>query len=180
MPITAEQLETILNGLHAEAKKNFRRDGRVAPALLLVSDTEGASRLIAMPHGMIDEDRIAEHARAVRPTAILLTAEVWIGSSTLSAEKAARLPLDDIPRPSEQQDRREAIVTRAVARTPDGRLIHAVRSHLIVRKEVGVQLKPFDAVPDDDRTDGLAAFLATLGLGNERHAQSDLSGAMTS
>lgn len=162
MPITAEQLETILNGLHTEAKRNFRRDGRVAPALLLVSDDEGASRLIAMPDGMIDEARFTEHARAVKPAAILYAAEVWVGVSTLPAGKAAGLPLNDIPRPSEQQDRSEAIVTRAVARTPDGRLIHAVRSHLIVRKEVGVQLKPFDILPDEDRTDGLTAFLATL------------------
>lgn len=163
MPITNAQLESILNGLHTEAKRNFRRDGRVPPALLLISDDEAVgSRLIAMPDGMIDEGRIAEHARAVQPAAILYSAEVWLGSSTLPVAKVARLPLDDIPRPSEQPERAEAIVTRAVARTPDGRLVHAVRSHLIVRKDVGVQLKPFDTLPDEHRTDGLSAFLATL------------------
>lgn len=162
MAITDVQLESILNGLHTQAKRIFRRDGRVPPALLLVSDADGTSRLIDMPDGMIDQERIANHARAVQPAAILYSAEVWVGSSTLPVEKAARLPLDDVPRPSEQPERTEAIVTRAVARTPDGRLVHAVRAHLIVRKEVGVQLKPFDAFPDGDRTDGLSALLATL------------------
>jgi hypothetical protein len=115
-----------------------------------------------MPDGMIDEARIAEHARAVQPAAILYSAEVWLGFSTLPAAKAARLPLDDIPRPSEQPERTEAIVTHAVGRTPGGRLVHAVRSHLIVRKDIGVQLKPLDVLPDEHRADGLGAFLATL------------------
>ena len=161
MPITAEQLTALLNGLHTEAKRNFRREGRVTPALLLIPG-DGAPRLIDMPHGMIDVNRIAEHAHATRPSAILLSAEVWIGSSTLPIEKAARLPLDDVPRPSEQHDRREAIVTRAIARAADGGLMRADRAHLIVRKDVGVQLKPLAALPDEGRTDGLSAFLATL------------------
>jgi hypothetical protein len=53
-------------------------------------------------------------------------------------------------------------VTRAVARTPHGLLAHAIRAHLIIRKKIGVRLKPFDAFPDGDSTDELSAFLATL------------------
>lgn len=161
MPITAGQLETILTGLHTEAKKTFRRDGRLTPALLLISD-EGASRLISMPDGLIDEHRITEHANAVKPAAILYSGESWLGSTTLPHEQAARLSLDDMPAPSEQPDRLEAIVTRAIARTADGELVRADRAHLILRRETGVQLKPLDAFPDDGRTDGLAALLATL------------------
>jgi hypothetical protein len=173
MPITAEQLETILTGLHTEAKKIFRRDGRLTPALLLISD-EGTSRLISMPDGLIDENRMTEHARAVKPAAILYSGESWLGSTTLPSEKAARLPLDDTPAPSEQPDRREAIITRAIARTADGEFIRADRAHLIVRKETGVQLKPLDAFPDEGRTDGLSAFLGALipSLDNEsNHAR---------
>ena len=161
MPITPEQLNTILTGLHTEAKKNFRRDSRVTPALLLIPH-EGASRLISMPHGLIDEDRIAGHAHAVRPAAILYSGESWLGPTTLPPAKEARLPLDDIPSPSEQPDRVEAIVTRAVALGENGDIVHAVRVHLIVPREIGVQLKPVDAFPEEDRTDGLSAFLATL------------------
>lgn len=161
MPITPEQLNTILTGLHTEAKRNFRRDGRVTPALLLIPH-EGAPRLISMPDGLIDEDRIAEHAHAVRPAAILYSGESWLAPTTLAPAKAARLPFDDTPRPSERPDRAEGIVTRAIARAENGNIVHAVRAHLIVRKEIGVQLKPLAAFPEEDRTDGLSAFLATL------------------
>lgn len=161
MPITAEQLDGLTAGLHAEAEKHFRADGRVTPALWFVPDA-GTARLVAMPEGAIDRDQTAAIARTDRPSAILLTGEHWLGSLTIPASTAARLPLDDIPRPSEQPDRREVIVTRGVGRDPDGGLLHAVRATLILRTVFGPQLVPFGLEPDVDREDDYAAFLAGL------------------
>lgn len=105
------------------------------------------------------------HLRGNRPP---VTGESWIGSVTVPASTAARLPLDDIPRPSEQSDRREVIATRGVGRGPDGGLVHAMRATLILRSVFGAQLLPFNLNPDTDREDDYAAFLAGLLPGGPR------------
>ncbi|WP_194894153.1 hypothetical protein [Catenulispora pinisilvae] len=161
MPITAEQLDGLTAGLHAEAEKHLRANGKVVSALWFIPNA-GAARLVAMPNGVIDRDQTAEIARTDRPSAILLTGESWMGSVTVPALTAARLPLDDIPRPSEQLERREVIVTRGVGRGPDGGLLHAMQTTLILRTVFGTQLLPFDLDPDVGREDDYAAFLASL------------------
>lgn len=168
MPIDAEQLEGLTSGLHAEAEKHFQANGTVVPALWFISD--GTARLVAMPQGVIDREQTAEIARTDRPSAIVLTGESWLGSVTVPASAAVRLPMDDLPRPSEQPDRREVIATRGVGRGPDGGLIHAMRTTLILRSVFGTQLSPFDLEPDADREDDYAAFLAGLlpGPGRQR------------
>lgn len=161
MPITVEQLDGLAAGFHAEAEKHFRANGKVVPALWFIPDA-GVARLVAMPNGVIDRDQTAEIARTDRPSAILLTGESWMGSVTVPASTAARLPLDDIPRPSEQPERREVIVTRGVGRDIGGGLLHAMRATLILRSVFGAQLLPFDLEPDAERDDDFAAFLAGL------------------
>lgn len=163
MPITAEQLEALAAGIYGEAEKHFRADGKVVPALWFIPDSNsGTARLVAMPNGIIDREQTAQIARTDRPAAILLTGEYWIGSATVPASTVARLALDDLPRPSEQTDRREVIATRAVGRAPDGGLLHAMRTTLILRSVFGAQLLPFDLDPDADRNDDYAASLAGL------------------
>jgi hypothetical protein len=161
VPITAEQLEGITAGFHAEAEKHFRANGHVVPALWVIPDV-GAARLVPMPNGVIDREQISRIARTDRPSVILLTGESWMGSATIPASTAAQLRLDDLPRPSEQPDRREIIATRAVGRGPDGSLLHAMRATLILRNVFGAQLEPFDLTPDGDRDDDYGAFLASL------------------
>lgn len=170
MPITADQLEGLTAGFHAQAEKHFRADGKVVPALWFVPDA-GTARLVPMPNGVIGRDQIAEIARASRPLAILLTGESWLGSVTIPAEAAARLSLDDIPRPSEQAERREVIATRAVGRGPGGGLLHAMRTSLILRTVFDVQLLPFVIAPDEHREDDFGAFLAGLLLGTAQKRQ---------
>jgi len=166
VPITAEQLAGLTAGLHAEAEKQFRANGKVVPALWFISD--GTARLVAMPQGVIDRAQTAEIARTDRPSAIVLTGEFWLGSVTIPATTAAGMPLADIPRPSEQPDRREAIATRGIGRGPDGGLLHTTRTTLILRSVFGTQLEPFEIPPDADRDDDYGAFLASLLPGDTR------------
>lgn len=146
MPITAEQLQGLATGFHTEAENHLRANGKVIPALRFIPDT-GAARLVAMPNGVIDHAQTAAIARTDRPSAILLTGESWLGTTTIAAEKAAKLPLDDLPRPSEQPDRQEVILTRGVGRGPDGGLLHAMRTILITRSVFGTQLQPLRPRP---------------------------------
>lgn len=81
----------------------------------------------------------------------------------MPASTAVRLPLDDLPRPSEQTDRREVIATRGIGRGHDGALMHATCTTLILRSVFGTtQLEPFDLAPDVEREDDYGAFLASL------------------
>lgn len=163
MPITAEQLEGVTNGLHAEAEKHFRANEAVVPALWFISGSDsGTARLVVMPSGVIDREQTADIARTDRPAAILLTGEFWLGSATIPVEATKKLPLDDIPRPSQQPDRREVISTFGVGRAPDGGLLHVMRTTLILRTVFGTQLTPFDLGPEAEREDDYAAFLASL------------------
>ena len=169
MPITAEQLDGLTSGLHTEAEKHFQANQTVVPALWFIS--EGTARLVAMPQGVIDRAQTAQIARTDRPSAIVLTGESWMGSVTVPASTVARLPLDYIPRPSEQPNRREVISTLGFGRGPDGALVHTMRTTLILRSVFGTQLLPFDLDPDADREDDYAAFLAGLlpAPGRQRH-----------
>ncbi|WP_194913232.1 hypothetical protein [Catenulispora rubra] len=161
MPITAGQLDGLATAMHAEAEKHFRANGTV-PALWFVPGSGGA-RLVPMPEGAIDHDLIAQLARADRPSAVLFTGEFWVGTVTVPAGAAAKLSMDDLPRPSEQADRREAIVTRAVGRAPSGGLLHAQHVTHILRTVFGpVQLIPFQLDPAAERSDDFGAFLAAL------------------
>ena len=161
MPITAEQLEGIATGFHGIAEKHFAANGRVVPALWFIPDG-GTARLVEMPEGVIDREQTAQIARTDRPSAILLTGESWLGSVTIPVEAAKKLPIDDIPRPSQQPERREVISTFGVGRAPEGALLHVARTTLILRTVFGAQLLPFDFDPDAEREDDYAAFLASL------------------
>ena len=145
MPITAEQLEGLTSGLYAEAEKHFQANGTVVPALWFIS--EGAARLVAMPKGVIDREQTAEIARTDRPSAIVLTGESWLGSVTVPASTAAQLHIDDLPRPSEQPDRREVIATRGIGRGPDGSLLHTARTNLSLCSLLAPQAGPCPTAP---------------------------------
>ncbi|ACU72920.1 hypothetical protein Caci_4055 [Catenulispora acidiphila DSM 44928] len=161
MPITAEQLEGIATGFHGIAEQHFTANGRVVPALWFIPDA-GTARLVEMPQGVIDREQTAQIARTDRPSAILLAGESWMGSVTIPVEAAKKLPIDDIPRPSQQPDRREVISTFGVGRAHDGSSLHVMRATLILRTVFGTQLVPFDLNPDAEREDDYAAFLASL------------------
>ncbi|MFD0635530.1 hypothetical protein ACFQ9X_32240 [Catenulispora yoronensis] len=121
-----------------------------------------------MPNGVVDREQTAQIARTEQPAAILLAGESWLGSVTIPAEAAKQLPLGDIPRPSEQPERREVISTFGVGRRPDGGLLHVARATLVLRTVFGAQLVPFGLDPDAEREDDYAASLASLLPGGKK------------
>lgn len=95
----------------------------------------------------------ARTAREVGAVALILTAEAW--GVFLPTEKAARLPTADRPRPSENPERYEAILTTAVR--ADG--LTVLRETRITTGAFGRTLAPSQLTDPGQNPDGLAAWM---------------------
>jgi hypothetical protein len=158
MPITADALETALATFSAAAEKIFHAEGQVTPVAWLIPDA-GVPMLVVKPDDVTGAGWIEEPARMLQPAAIVWCGEYWIGAASLPDQTAARLPREDLPRPSELPDRQEAIIIRGVGRAADGGLLRAARASLIVRTASDARLERLDALPDEGRSEDFSAFL---------------------
>lgn len=162
MTITIGQLYLATCRIHAAAEHHHRRDGYAAPILLFLP-ADGPATLAAMTDGIPQPHLLEAMARASRAVAILTTGEVWVSVPALPAEVMASIPLEHLPRPSQDPNRTEAIITTAVGIGPDGSPIHLTRTSRIWRTSHGSMIQTaFDGAPGirlDRAAEALAAAL---------------------
>jgi hypothetical protein len=159
MTISIGELYLTTCRIHAAAERHHRRDGYAAPVLLFLPD-DGPATLAAVNDGIPQPHLLEAMARAV---AILTTGEVWVSVPGLPAEVMAAIPAEHLPRPSQDPNRTEAIITTAVGIGPDGTPIHLTRTSRIWRTSHGSMIQTaFDGAPGirlDRASDALAAAL---------------------
>jgi hypothetical protein len=154
-----DRIEAAARRLHHGAEANHRTYGHAALALVLLPEDEPAS-LIMLPAGIPDPAGaalLAAYAARLGATAGILAGEVWIAVPGLSAEVLLALPDQDVPRPAEFEDKREAILTTA-SWPAAGSVTRLVT--MIERTALGTTLRPGPCPAGLDL--GAAAFLAAL------------------
>jgi hypothetical protein len=113
-------------------------------------------------------------ARETGAVAIMTTAEAWVSRPGLTAQVMAQMPFEDLPRPADDPNHTEEIVTYAVGIGPDNALIFLLRSSRIQHTAVGTLVHAAaDGVTGLHR-DGATAALANA-LTRPRHHDSDQS-----
>lgn len=162
MTISYERLHAACVRLHAAAENNHRVHGFAAPLLVFLPET-GPEDLVLVPDGIPPQHVLDAFARRADAVAILTTGEAWVSVPGLSAQQMAALPPEDLPRPSSDPDRAEAIVTHGVGIGPDGTTMVLTRASRIRRTPFGTMVSdPVDGVPGtrrDGATEALAAAL---------------------
>jgi hypothetical protein len=162
MTISIGRLYLTACRIHAAAEHHHRRDGYAAPVLLFLP-TDGPGTLAALTDGIPQPQPLEAMARAARAVAILTTGEVWISAPGLPAEVMAAMPAADLPRPSQDPNRTEAIVTTAVGIGPDGTPLHLTRTSRIWRTSCGSMIqRAVDGVPGVRLDHAADAFAAAL------------------
>jgi hypothetical protein len=162
MSISAERLTLATEGLHRAAESTHRAFGYAAPALLLIP-ADGAPTLAVIPEGLPGDDQLRAFVQRAGATAIALTGEAWVSTPGIRPATLRGMPLDDLPRPKDDPQRRDAIVTLGVGNTPNGPT--TVLNISMIESGAGTHgttLRTVSQAEADLRTDDTAAFLASL------------------
>jgi hypothetical protein len=159
MTISHERLYEACCRVHTAAENNHRIHGWAAPLLLLFPES-GPESLVLIPDGIPPQQVLDDLARQTRAVAIVTTGEAWVSIPGLTAEAMAALPPEDLPRPANDPDRTEQIVTHAVGIGPNDTTIILTRTSQIRRTAFGTMISdPVDGVPGI-RRDGATIALA--------------------
>lgn len=158
MSLRVEDLKDAAALLHGLAEHRFVLEGR-APTWLYLLPERGDGPLLRLPFGRAVDDTLA-HALAVRTGAVaaVMAGEYWVGPTPVPVETAKRLPLADLPEPSRQPGRQEAVITTAVM--PGHKVVRHVS--MIERGIFGPALHRSRVEDAEQRGDGLAAWLASI------------------
>ncbi|WP_194894152.1 hypothetical protein [Catenulispora pinisilvae] len=164
MTISRERLYAFCCRLHAAAENNHRNHGFAEQLLMFLPET-GPESLVLIPEGIPAQTVLDDFARQTRATAILTTGEAWVSIPGLSTQAMAALTVEDLPRPSQDPDRAEQIVTHAVGIGPDGATTVLTRASTIQRTVFGTMIgEPVDGVPGIRRDGATTALAAALNL----------------
>jgi len=162
MTISHERLYEACCRLHAAAENNHRKHGYAEHLLVFMPET-GPESLVLIPGGIPPQAVLDDIARRTGAVAILTTGEAWVSIPGLSAQAMAALTVEDLPRPSQDPDRAEQIVTHAIGIGPDGTTMVLTRASTIQRTVFGTMIgEAVDGVPGvrrDGATNALAAAL---------------------
>jgi hypothetical protein len=122
----------------------------------------GTPHLLVIPEGLPPGDHLRTLVRDARATAIALTGEAWLSTPGIRPETLLHIPLDDLARPADDPQRKEAILTTGVGITPDGPTT-VLKISMIERGPFGASvLQPVALAETGPRTDGTATYLASL------------------
>lgn len=161
MTISRERLYQAVCELHARAEDLHRQEG-VAQMMVLLIPVIGPGTLYILPEGMPPAQVLAALVRQASAVGIALSGEVWESAPGINGPTLLGMPFADMPQPSTDPNRREALLTTAVGLGPNGS--HKLLRHTrIERLPDGTILNPAVDLKTKIRTDGVAALL-TLAL----------------
>jgi hypothetical protein len=162
MTISRERLHAAACRLHAAAEHNHRVHGYAAP-LLVFLPPDAPPALVLIPDGIPPQHVLDTLARDTDAVAIMTTAEAWVSRPGLTAQVMAQMPFEDLPRPADDPNHTEEIVTYAVGIGPDNTLISLLRTSWIQRTAVGTLVHDAaDGVTGLHRDGATAALAAAL------------------
>jgi hypothetical protein len=162
MTISYERLYGACRRIHAAAENNHRNRGFAAPLLVFLPE-RGPETLVVVPEGIPPQQVLDQFARETHAVAILTTGEAWVSITGLPAQAMATMSPEDLPRPADDPDRAEEIITHAVGIGPDGVTMVLTRASQIQRTAFGTMISdPVDGVPGIRRDGATLALAAAL------------------
>jgi hypothetical protein len=162
MTISCERLHQAVCELHARAEDLHRQDG-VAQMMLLLIPATGPGTLYILPEGIPSIEVLAALVRQASAVGIALAGAVWESAPGISGPTLLGMPFADMPQPSTDPNRAEAILTYAVGIGADDTTIVLTRASRIQRTGFGTMISdPEDDVPSIRRDGATTALAAAL------------------